>query len=835
MVDLAVALGLWTIALWVARMERWFPALFFLTGAGTLGAGLLSTTGSDWGSRLFYLLLAWCSPALFALHYELISRPPARSARVTLWAFLGLASLCSLPPLLWTRAALEQKGWNLYWREGVRLMLFLSVIASVVLVAWYARHNWAEARRRPIRLIAFGNVAAVMPLMLLSLLPSTFSFPAKIPWEVSFLGLLLSPLLYSYALMPAHPLRPGITLKRTSVYYLLFVSFCFLFLFGTAILRRFSLDSQRDWPWVGILLSAGCVLAVVPLSRLLERLMDWVWFGGGPSYARVVGQLAESLAVTLDRPELQRLLVHELARVMHLSWSALFLENQDQKQALIASDGLDVTKEAGRSLLENGELMAYLGTQSKPVTHEQVRKALVAARLSEGERWWLDLADLAFWLPLASEEALQGALLIGPKSDGDFFTLEDERILTTLAYQAGIAAHNVRLGEEKAAIEAELVQAQKMEAIGRLAAGIAHDFNNILTSIIGYAQLLETQEGMPEEAVEDLQTIASEGNRAARLIRQILDFSRKSIVQRQPLDLFSFLKETFKFLQWTIPENIHLSLEVDANEYVVLSDPTMMRQVLANLAVNAYDAMPKGGELRFRLSRFTLQPDNQSPFPDMQPGEWISLSVADTGVGISQAALSHMFEPFFTTKGVGKGTGLGLAQVYGIVKQHEGHISVATQEGKGSTFTIYLPALPVQKVTIEETSEEIRQGYGETILVVEDELVVLEAIKEMLERANYRVLAVSDAYEALNVHEQHREEVALVLTDMVMPDIGGKELIQILQAREPHLKTVVTSGYPLEEGGRDFLAQGSVEWIGKPVSIAQLAQVVDRVLHNNAS
>jgi len=141
----------------------------------------------------------------------------------------------------------------------------------------------------------------------------------------------------------------------------------------------------------------------------------------------------------------------------------------------------------------------------------------------------------------------------------------------------------------------------------------------------------------------------------------------------------------------------------------------------------------------------------------------------------------------------------------------------------------------VQKVAIEETSEEIRQGPGETMLVVEDELVVLEAIKEMLERANYRVLAVSDAYEALNVHEQHREEVALVLTDMVMPDIGGKELIQILQAREPHLKTVVTSGYPLEEGGRDFLAQGSVEWIGKPVSIAQLAQVVDRVLHNNAS
>ena len=830
-VVLVVGLGLWAIALWVAYAERWLSFFSFLITAGALGTGLLSTTGSDWGSRLFYPLLAFCSPALFALHYELISRPPARLVRIIRWVFLGFASVCSLPPLFWTRAMLEQKGWNLFWREGVRLTLFLSVIASVVLVAWYAGHNWPEARRRPIRLIAFGNVASVMPLMLLSLLPSVLGFPTKIPWEISFLGLLLSPLFYSYALMPTHLLRLGITFKRVSVYYLLFVLFCFSFLLGTALLHRLSTSPQRDWPWVGILLSAGCVLAAVPLSRLFERLTDLVWFGGGVSYARVVGQLAESLAVTLDRAKLQRLLVHELAQAMHLSWSALFLRDRDQGLALIASNGLEMTEEAGSVLPREGELAAYLGTLNKPVTHEQVRRALADASLSQGERWWLLLADLAFWLPLVSEGTLQGALLIGPKSGDDFFTIEDERILTTLAYQASVAAHNVRLAEDKAAIEVELVQAQKMEAIGRLAAGIAHDFNNILTSIIGYAQLLQMQGGIPQEAMEDLKIIASEGDRAARLIRQILDFSRKSIIQRRPLDLFSFLKESIKFLQRTIPENVHVSLEVDAKEYVVLSDSTMMRQVLANLAVNAYDAMPDGGELLFRLSRFTLQPGDQAPFPDMQPGEWIALSVADIGMGISKEVLPHIFEPFFTTKGVGKGTGLGLAQVYGIVKQHEGHIGVETERGKGATFTIYLPALPVQQEPSKEAPEEMRRGHGETILVVEDEPAVLEAVKAMLELANYRVLAVSDAYEALDIYEQHQEEVALVLTDMVMPRLGGRDLIEILKARNPDLRTVVMSGYPLEEEGRDFLVQGSVEWIGKPVSVAQLARVVDRVLN----
>jgi len=702
------------------------------------------------------------------------------------------------------------------------------------MVAWYARHDWPEAKRRPIRLIAFGNVAAAVPLMFLSLIPSILAFPIKVPWEISFLGLLASPLLYSYALKPIQPPRLGLVLKRAFVYYLLFVSFGFFFLSGVAIARHLLGNLQRDWPWLGILLGASCMVTTGPLSQLFEHLTDLVWFGSKANYTRVVGQLAESLAITLDRAELQRLLVHELAQKMHVSWSALFLRNREQELTLSSSNGLEVTAEVGLALPRTGRLTSYLRTCNTPIPHEHVRKALADAPLSQEERWWLSLSDLAFWIPLRAEGTLQGVLLIGPKTSGDVFTIEDERILTTLAYQAGIAAHNVLLGEEKAAIEAALVQAQKMEAIGRLAAGIAHDFNNILTSIIGYAQLLQRQEGMPQQAMEDLKIIVAEGERAAHLVRQILDFSRKSIIQRRPFDLFTFLKESIKFLQRTIPENIHISLEIDGNsdcDYTVSSDPAMMRQVVANLAANAYDAMPDGGELRFRLSRLTLKPSDPAPLTDMQPGEWVALSVVDTGVGISKEDLPHLFEPFFTTKEVGKGTGLGLAQVYGIVKQHEGHIAVKSEQGKGTTFTIYLPALSGPKAPREGNTEKMRRGRGETILVVEDERVVLEAIRGMLEQANYHVLAASNVYEALDLYDQHQGEIALVLTDMVMPGLGGKDLIQILRARDPKIRIIAMSGYPLKERGFSLLGEETVEWITKPVTMAQLSRIVDRALN----
>ncbi|MCB9078582.1 MAG: PAS domain S-box protein [Anaerolineaceae bacterium] len=248
---------------------------------------------------------------------------------------------------------------------------------------------------------------------------------------------------------------------------------------------------------------------------------------------------------------------------------------------------------------------------------------------------------------------------------------------------------------ERKKLEAQLRQSHKMEAIGQLAAGIAHDFNNILTSILGYAELLRSDPSISPTAEQDLERIIRQGQRAAHLIRQILDFARKSEIQKQPIALNEQIDETVtKLLKRTLPEDISLTLDLAAEACWVMADPDQIQQILINLALNARDAMPQGGDLCFRLTRLTLARDDLLPFSEMEPGGWLKLTVADTGEGILPDNLPYIFDPFFTTKEVGRGTGLGLAQVFGIVKNHKGQIGVESKVAEGTTFTIYLPAAP---------------------------------------------------------------------------------------------------------------------------------------------
>jgi PAS domain S-box-containing protein len=391
-------------------------------------------------------------------------------------------------------------------------------------------------------------------------------------------------------------------------------------------------------------------------------------------------------------------------------------------------------------------------------------------------------------------------------------------------------ASSIDITEHKRA-EERMRRQERLAAVGQLAAGIAHDFNNLLTSIIGFAELVGMHEGLPESAKEDLKQIVEGGRRAAHLIHQILDFSRKSIVQRRPLDLSPFLKESIRFLQRTIPEHIRVVLETGPDQYVALADPAQLQRALTNLAVNSRDAMPEGGELRFRMSRFTLEPGDEPPHPNMEPGDWIALAVVDTGAGMPPEVSARLFEPFFTTKRPGEGTGLGLAQVYGIVRQHEGFIGVETEVGKGTVFTIYLPSLAEKKeAPPERGQEEPVHGQGETILLVEDEPQVLGLGSAMLNHLGYRVLTAPSGAEALDLYYCQMEEIALVLTDMVMPQMGGVELFHALRLRDPQVRVMVMTGYPLEEEGRGLLEQGIVAWVQKPLSLGQLSRAVRDVL-----
>lgn len=388
-------------------------------------------------------------------------------------------------------------------------------------------------------------------------------------------------------------------------------------------------------------------------------------------------------------------------------------------------------------------------------------------------------------------------------------------------------------------LEQRVVQQERLSAVGQLTAGIAHDFNNTLTSILGFAQILYKSKEIPESARKNLAIIISSGKQAAHLVRQMLDFSRQSNRAPKRLDLAPFCKEIIKFLRSAIPETIKLHLDIEPADYLVQADPTQIQQILTNLAINARDAMPGGGELRVKLARGKAVGARSCTLCDQTlTGEWVTITVTDNGSGIRKEDFPHIFEPFFTTKEVGKGSGLGLAQVLGIIEQHGGHITVRSQPGRGTTFVIYLPpVLPNQEQlpTANPLADSIMPGQGETILLVEDEETVREAMRTMLQHLNYRVLTATNGREALEIHAARRADIALVLSDMVMPEMDGLALLAALKERNPTIKVVLMSGYQSEQNKDEFLPQGVAGWFQKPASLEGLSQILRKALGGQES
>jgi len=423
-----------------------------------------------------------------------------------------------------------------------------------------------------------------------------------------------------------------------------------------------------------------------------------------------------------------------------------------------------------------------------------------------------------------------------------FESTHDDRTFSTVVSpmrnEGGEIAGVVGLGMDitaRRAMERELRQQERLAAVGQLAAGVAHDFRNILATMILYAQMdLGGREVTPAVA-DHLRIILEEADRAADLVQQILDFSSRAMIRREPLDAADFLDETVEVLRRTIPESVRISLRVEGRAddapFLVLADAGRLRQVLTNLAVNARDAMPEGGRLRFALSRQRFGEDGELPMGTMEPGRWICLEVSDTGHGMTEEVLDHVFEPFFTTKDVDEGTGLGLAQVYGIVRQHEGAIDVESAPGEGTTFRIWLPAHEAadEGEAGDEGSQGAPRSRGETILLVEDNDRLREAAGGILESLGYRVLTAADGKEALEVYRT-REGVDLVVTDMVMPNMGGEELVRALGGRAGGVPAVGMTGYAVERVVGELQEAGFVGMIQKPFDVEALARVVRRAL-----
>lgn len=383
---------------------------------------------------------------------------------------------------------------------------------------------------------------------------------------------------------------------------------------------------------------------------------------------------------------------------------------------------------------------------------------------------------------------------------------------------------------EQRQTEEQLVAAQRLEAVGRLAGGVAHDFNNLLSVILAYAGFALDQLHKSDPIRADIEEVHEAGQRAAAVTRQLLAFSRKQVLEPQVTNLNSIIEGIERMLRRLLGEDIDIHVHTASNLGNVMADPGQLEQVIMNLAVNARDAMPTGGKLTIETANIDLDEDYAEQHISVKPGPYVRLSVTDTGTGMSAQTRNRLFEPFFTTKEKGKGTGLGLSMVYGIVKQSGGNIWVYSERGQGTTFKIYLPRVDAWAVNTKPVQPTIAATGHETILIVEDEDAVRRAAERILAAAGYRVLTAANGGEALLLCERHEGQIHLLLTDVVMPRMSGRELAERLKELSPALKVLFTSGYTDNAIVHHGVLDPGMRFIGKPFSVAELTRKVREVL-----
>jgi nitrogen-specific signal transduction histidine kinase/CheY-like chemotaxis protein len=388
-----------------------------------------------------------------------------------------------------------------------------------------------------------------------------------------------------------------------------------------------------------------------------------------------------------------------------------------------------------------------------------------------------------------------------------------------------------RVEEETAKLTSQLEQAQKMESVGRLAGGVAHDFNNMLGVILGHCELALEKVHASESLHSDLVNIQAAAQRSADLTRQLLAFARKQTVAPKVLSLNDTVASMLKMVKRLIGEDVELEWRPGKNLWPVRIDPTQIDQILANLCVNARDAIANVGKIAIATGTKVVGIDSAACPTGAAPGDYVWLSVTDDGCGMDRATLSHIFEPFFTTKEVGKGTGLGLATVYGIVKQNEGFIDLRSELGQGTVFTIYLPRhVGKDAHALADVVVPTMQPGQETILLVEDEAPLLTVTQRMLQKRGYQVLTASTPGQAIQVAREHAGNIDLLITDVVMPEMNGRDLAKNFLSLYPQAKRLFMSGYTADVIAHQGVLEEGVCFIQKPFSAKELAGMVRKVL-----
>lgn len=545
--------------------------------------------------------------------------------------------------------------------------------------------------------------------------------------------------------------------------------------------------------------------------------------------------LGQKLNVAKTAKEAGKIIV-EIADEL-LGWDAcsfaLYSRSEDKLQDALSFDTVD-----GRHVESNG---ACDGGSPSPMARRVLAEGGQLILKEDGSQ------PLPGATPFGNTNKPSASILFVPVRDGSkvigllsihsykskAYDQESLKTLQSLADHCSGALTRIQAEEMRHQLEDQLRQVQKMEAVGQLAGGVAHDFNNIMAAVLMHLGLLRSDPALSGQVRQSLIELESDVQRGAALTRQLLMFSRRQVLQMKTLDLNLVVTNLLKMLHRLLGEHIQVVFEGSSVPAMIHGDIGMMEQVVMNFSVNARDAMPKGGRLTISIRIVEIDPGSALTNPEARPGSFVCLSVADTGCGISEAASKHIFEPFYTTKEIGKGTGLGLATVHGIAKQHAGWVEVESKVGEGSTFRVFIPALQRAELPAPEPPAENVRGGTETILLVEDEASVRHIAAKTLKRHGYRVLEAVNGQEALRHWENHRDEIDLLFSDVIMPEgMTGLELAERLKQTKSDLKVIVSSGYTPDLAGRDtdLLRRSQSHFLQKPYPARTLVETVRRCL-----
>ncbi|HUM05030.1 MAG TPA: ATP-binding protein [Terriglobales bacterium] len=556
--------------------------------------------------------------------------------------------------------------------------------------------------------------------------------------------------------------------------------------------------------------------------------------------------LHSRFALTDARMALACLMVVQIGLFVSLIWGLAYQLNQAEAERKVANAARDTSEAEYQKMFEEAIIGIFESTPDGKLLKVNPAMARMYGYAS-GEEMKGDISDAGGQLYVDPDRRQEFRKLMDSEGSVRHFECQMRRrdgSSMWVSVNARAVTQNgevVRYGgsfEEVTArksLEDQLRQAQKMEAVGRLAGGVAHDFNNAIGVIVGYSALLQERLASDATAQRYANEIGNAGQRAAGLTRQLLAFSRKQVIQPVVLNLNTVVGETEKMLRRLIGEDIELVIIRSPNLGNVRADMGQVDQILMNLVINARDAMPRGGRLVIETSNAELDETNLSHHAFAKPGRYVLLSVSDNGCGMNKEILSHIFEPFFTTKGAGKGTGLGLSTVYGIVKQNEGYIWVYSEVGQGARFKIYLPRVDAAAAAPSDNDDSTADGGAETILLVEDDDAMRSLTRSCLESSGYRVLDASDGEAAIRTVTQQEGPIHLLLTDVIMPGASGRQVAESLRVARPEMKVLYMSGYTADIVAERGVLDADVSLLEKPFTKEALLKKVRRVLDGEAA